>query len=119
MIRVTGTVVYQSGEQAAFRGGPVEWMAWEQYALTRGLPTAAQDPTRAAGLTMSWYLAYRSATKGLPPATRPGFEKWLETVDEINGLEISDAPPTPPARSVELSASSPSQPASVPASSGV
>lgn len=117
MIRVTGTVVYSDGQAVAFTGGPVEWIGWEQYALTHGLPTAAADPGHAAGLTMSWYLAYRSATRAMPMANRPGFEKWLGGVASIDGLEITDAPPTPPEPSAEQSPSSPSPPASLPASS--
>ena len=110
MIRVSGTVVYPDGRREDFHGGPREWVAWEAYALGKGLPTAADDPRRAAGLTMTWFLAYRSSTREL--RERPGFEAWLDLIDDVVDVKVGSEDPTPPEPSPGPSSSSPPLPAS-------
>jgi hypothetical protein len=115
VIQLAGTVTYHDGQQAAFAGGPREWVMWEQYALGRGLPTVAPEPGRAAALTMVWYLAWACATRGQNP--RPGFDPWLDSIAEVADFELVDAPPIPLDRSHAESSSSPSPAASRPPSS--
>lgn len=89
MIRVSGVVVFPDGRREAFTGGAREWVAWEQYALSRGLPTAADDPRRAAGMTMTWFLAFRASTRG--QKERPAFEAWLDLIDDVVDVEVGGA----------------------------
>jgi hypothetical protein len=109
VIRLAGTVIYLDGRSEPFTGGPREWVAWEHYALSKGLPTAAADPQHAAALTMTWFLAWACATKGVVP--RPGFETWLEAIAEVSGFELEDVPPTLTAASLEPSSGLLSPPA--------
>lgn len=115
MIQLSGTVVYQDGRSEPFTGGPREWVAWEAYALGKGLPTVGADPAHAPALTMTWFLAWACATRKLVP--RPGFEVWLETIAEVSGFELEDAPPIPPVASLEPLSRSRSLPADPPESS--
>ena len=92
MIRLSGTVVYPDGRRVEFTGGPREWVAWEAYALGKGLPTSADDPRRAAGLTMTWYLAYRASTRS--DAERPAFDAWLDTIEDVTDVQVAGADPT-------------------------
>jgi hypothetical protein len=108
VIRLSGTVVYLDGRAEDFSGGPRQWVAWEHYALSKGLPTAASDPQHAAALTMTWFLSWACATSKATP--RPGFETWLDTIAEVSGFELEDVPPTLPAPSAERSSSSHSPP---------
>ena len=108
MIRITGTVVYRDGRRVAFTGGPRELVAWEAFALGRGLPTTADEPGRGAPYTMVYFLAWTLATREQAP--RIGFEPWMDQVAEIDGFELIDADPTPPARSDGESSSSPPPP---------
>lgn len=110
MIRVSGVVVFPDGRREAFTGGAREWVAWEQYALSRGLPTAADDPRRAAGMTMTWFLAFRASTRG--QKERPAFEAWLDLIDDVVDVEVGGADPTPPEPSRAASSSSLRLPAS-------
>lgn len=112
MIRLSGTVTYPDGRRVEFEGGPREWVAWEQYALSKGLPTSSGDPHRAAGLTMTWFLAYRASTRG--ETTRPGFEAWLDTIDDVLDVRVVGADPTLAAPTLEPSSSSAPPAASIP-----
>lgn len=114
MIRISGTIAYLDGRSDTFEGGPREWVAWERYALSHGLPTVNQDPSRAAGLTMTWFLAYQAATRHA--AERPGFEEWLDGVADI-AADVAEAPPTRPAASAATSSSSGPPSGSIPAGS--
>ena len=75
MIRITGTVVYRDGRRVAFTGGPRELVAWEAFALGRGLPTTADEPGRGAPYTMVYFLAWTLATR------EPGAAHRFRAVD--------------------------------------
>jgi hypothetical protein len=115
MIQLAGTVLYQDGRSEAFTGGPREWVAWEAYALGKGLPTVGADPAHAPALTMTWFLAWACSTRQLAP--RPGFETWLDSIAEVAGFELEDVPPTPPVASHAPSSVSRSQADAPPPSS--
>lgn len=104
------------GERVAFAGGPREFAAWERYALSHGLPTSENAAGASAGLTMTWYLAYASATRGAEH--RPGFDDWLDGLVDLADFELELSPPTRPEVSAELSASSPPRPESDPTTYG-
>lgn len=105
MIHITGVVVYPDGRRDTFAGGPRDWVAWEQYALGHGLPTSASDPARAAGLTMTWYLAYSASTR--TQKDRPGYLAWLDSISDVVDVEVVNADPTHAAPSPAASSNLP------------
>lgn len=116
MIRISGIATLSDGTSVRFAGGPREFAAWERYALTHGLPPGQNAVGDAAGLTMTWHLAYSCVTKG--ETERPSFDAWLDTLVGLADMEIELPPPTDPAASDTPSGASPLLPESPPASSG-
>lgn len=117
MIRASGTIRLADGSGRDFEAGPVEWVAWERYAIRQGLPVASEDVGRAAPVTMSLYLAYTRLTRGVPVKDRAGFETWIEDVAGIEGFTVESADPTRAAASPGASSSSLTSPDSPPPSS--
>jgi hypothetical protein len=116
VIRLSGIATLSDGTSVRFAGGPREFAAWERYALLHGLPPGQNAAGDAAGLTMTWYLAYACVTKG--EAERPAFDAWLDTLVGIADMEIELPPPTQAAASDTPSDGSPLLPESLPLSSG-
>lgn len=104
MIHLSGVAVFRDGQRVPFTGGAREWVAWEQYALAHGLPTASDDPKRAAGITLIAFIAYRATTRD--QATRPAFDAWLDTLDDVTDVDVRSADPTRAAPSLDSWSSS-------------
>jgi len=104
MLTIRGSVTFHDGRREAFLGGPAAMSRWERYAIAHHLPALAEDPAKAAGFTMSLFLAYAS----LHPKSEggAGFDAWCDQVSDLE-LEIeADTPPTPPGVSAGRSPSS-------------
>lgn len=113
MIRFSGTIVWRDGrDPSSFAGGPVEWVQWERYAVSHGLPVVGEDAARAVPITQALFGAYAVLTRGANP--RPGFDKWLEQVADLTGYEVKGSDPPRPEHSDGLSPSSHRSPASPP-----
>ena len=116
MIEIAGKAVV-GGEVVAFKGGAREYSLWERYAATHGLPTRnVQSGAIAVPFTEAAFLAYQCITRG--QAERPGFDEWLERLEDLETFDAADAPPTPAAVSDEQSPSWPLEPESPPLNSG-
>jgi hypothetical protein len=94
VIRIRGTVTYESGELVEWKAGSAIFVAWEAYCRRQGI--AAYDGNNPN--TMAAYCAY--AALGI----REGFDVWLASVEDVATDEdeaIVPVPPTPAGASVE------------------
>ena len=88
MIRVSGKVTYTDQRVVDFDGGINALAAWESYAQRNQLDP---DPQRSP---MTWTLYVAFAALGVTATgAGVGFEKWRETVADVQ-LEADDANPT-------------------------
>jgi hypothetical protein len=93
MIRVSGKVTHTDERVVDFDGGINALAAWESYAQRNQLDP---DPQRSP---MTWTLYVAFAALGVSvTGTGVGFEKWRETVADVQ-LEADDVNPTETAAS--------------------
>jgi hypothetical protein len=117
VIEISGKAVV-AGETILFRGGAREYSLWERYAATHGLPTRnIETGTVAVPFTEAAFLAYSCVTRG--QAERPGFDAWLELLEDLESFDAADAPPTPAGVSDGPSPLSPAGPESLRNRSGM
>lgn len=116
MIHFRGVLHYTNGRAPLeFKGGPVEWMAWERYAVSHNLPVVAEDMSRATPVNQALFCAWEATTRHEKP--RPGFDTWSASIVDLTEYQVGSTPPTRPEASDASTQSSPSTPASAPASS--
>lgn len=89
MIRVSGKVTYTDQRVVDFDGGINALAAWESYAQRNQLDP---DPQRSP-MTWTLYVAFAALGAARGPGGGVGFEKWRETVADVQ-LEADDANPT-------------------------
>jgi hypothetical protein len=116
MMTFEGIAEMANGERVPFRGGPREWAQWEAYALAQGLPPRENARGDNAGMTLSFFLAWASLTRGQPE--RPSFDDWMGELGGVAEFALESLPPTRPGASDTRSRSSQPQPESLPESYG-
>jgi hypothetical protein len=87
MIRVSGKVTYNDQRVVDFDGGINALASWESYAQRNQLDP---DPQRSP---MTWTLYVAFAALGATVGAGVGFEKWRESVADVQ-LEADDVNPT-------------------------
>lgn len=87
MIRIRGTVTYESGETVEWQAGSAIFVAWEAYCRRTGI--AAYDGNNPN--TMAAYCAYTAL------GIREGFDVWLGAVVDV-ATEDDEAAAVPPTR---------------------
>jgi hypothetical protein len=85
MIRLRGTVEYDSGQSVDFQAGSAALVAWEAYARRQGIPS---DPTENPN-TCAAFVAYVSL------GIQEGFDVWMRSVVDIDAKPVEEVDPFP------------------------
>jgi hypothetical protein len=85
MIRLRGTVTYDTGQTAEWQAGSAVFVAWESYCRRQAI---AEPYGQGNVNTMAHFCAYTAL------GVQEGFEVWLRSVVDVETAEAAEVPPT-------------------------
>lgn len=85
MIRLTGTVEYESGQTEEFETGSAALAEWELFALRHGYPMGENAPAMLSALVIAHYAL----------GVKEGFDVWRRSVSGVD-MDAAGVDPTRP-----------------------